>query len=608
MVTILPRPLEVTFYSETWVYDGTIHESPGCSFSGLVEGHFVVYQGLPQIRDVGQIRNVCAFSISVADPSVSPQAKSVTSNYDITVHEGTLTVTPRPLEINWPSETWVYDGTFHESPAIVTGLAEGHHFVSSRSARIRDVGKTTNSCAFIIYDADPSVSPQAEIVTLNYDISHHDGMLTVTPRPIDVYAGEETWVYDGKFHQSLGTITNLVEWHHVKHVDVPQICDVGDKVNVFSIVIYDAHPSMAPQPEDVTSNYDITYHDGMLTVTPRPIMIKPVDAEKIYDDSPLVATQVELHGDSPYDLVEGQRIMATFSGSITDVGETASQIATYQIVDSNTNDVSYNYDVTPEEGTLLVLPRQITVYTEGEEKLYDRTPLTHKAFGVYPDQLYGLVAGHTLSLHIVGSQTEIGESENDCDPKKTRIRSATRDVTRNYEIQYDLGTLTVKPQAVISVTSASDWKYYDGQPLVNGHYDEKILEGSLRTDWGHQVFVDISGTITNVGNVSNCTSVSVLDSSGLDVSDYYVIICTEGTLEVRSSEETPEDPSNMVIGQIQTDLGGVIYLREDSFGDYNGSIWNVATPYWKTLPGGISYNYLASFALAGSGQQVSYAT
>ena len=62
-----------------------------------------------------------------------------------------------------------------------------------------------------------------------------------------------------------------------------------------------------------------------------------------------------------------------------------------------------------------------------------------------------------------------------------------------------------------------------------------------------------------------------------------------------------------MVGQIKTENGGVIYLKQQSYGNYDGSQWGPASPYWKTLPSGLGYAYLTSFALQNSGQMYDYA-
>ena len=82
-----------------------------------------------------------------------------------------------------------------------------------------------------------------------------------------------------------------------------------------------------------------------------------------------------------------------------------------------------------------------------------------------------------------------------------------------------------------------------------------------------------------------------------------------GILEIREEENDdpppgglpPIGPSDTVFGQIMTDNGGTVYLKQHSYGNYDGQSWCAALPYSQTLPGNLSYNYLTSIAIANYG-------
>ena len=622
MLTVTPRPLHVITNDSTWMYDGEDHSLYNYSLDGLIETHDANCT-VERIRNVGTKQNTL-----VIHAIYNQRGEDVLKNYDVTYTFGMLSVTKRPLIFETGSASWIYDSWYHSTTAYdVTGLV-GHHVIEPESTvEIKNAGSAENAYTIRILSANEPQDGMQHAqgltdVTENYDITYRYGTLEVLKRSVSLFSADASKIYDATpLEMQTVYVTSplgIADNDELIVSDWTWIIDAGEIPNSFTYEILDktcTHAN-ASSPEDrsccvATENYDLSVTFGTLIVYPRPISIKPTDAEKVYDDTPLTATEIELLPDSPYPLVEDHIIVpGIMVGSMIDVGTADSYVSTYAVLDEDGNDVTRNY-VTHESqsGTLTVTPRQITIYTESAEKHYDRTPLTQPNFGVRPEQVYDLVAGHYVEfLDVIGSQTAIGESENSVNQDGTRIRSATRDVTHNYEITYEYGTLKVLPNAVIYVTSASDWKYYDGTPLTNPSYEFVVAEGELRADLGHELIVLVEGSGTAVGTYPNTMYVMVWDAEQGDVTDYYRIMPEEGELEIRNPQTPPDDtlPGGSW-GKIMTDKDDYLYLKEQVFGNYSGSKWSAAPEYWKTLPGGFSYDYLTSFVLANSGQPLTNA-
>ena len=634
-LTVTHRPLAVTTFDGEWVYDGQDHMLDNFTVVGLVPKHQFDLE-VASIRNVGTIEN----SVVVTDIWDENQER-VIENYAISYEFGTLTVTPRPLHVFTGDGYWIYDGQYHESDGYTfDGLVEWHTVVRVDPPQIKNAGIIENIYSILVYSdnepvEDPKGEPTLTDVTYNYDITYEYGTLEVARRPVMISTMSGEWIYDAQEHYVheyvIVSELGIAEGEELVVWDWSSLIDAGSVQNKFAYVIRQSvctHGNASdPETDEIqtaldedlstdltccetTFNYEITWDYGMLVVHPRPIIFKPVDEEKVYDDVPLNATKLEITEDSPFELVQGHTLEAiSVLGSIIDVGSIESIVESYRVLDENANDVTHNYlPVAIYNGKLTVLPRQITIYTANAEKYYDGSPLIGSEFGVYPDQLYDLVAGHIPYVVFTGTQTEIGESENSLDITKTRILSSTREVTHNYDIQYVFGKLEVLPSAIIHITSATDWKYYDGEPLVNPNYEVVISKGALRTDLGHQLIVEVFGSITEIGSAPNYMTVRIVDADMQDVSGYYVLTQKEGWLEIREQpKQDEEEPEKLLVGQIKTDKGGILYLKQRSYGNYNGTGWDYANPYGYTLPGGLSYEYLTAIALAASGQQLSVA-
>lgn len=605
-IKITPKKLEVFTGDGTWEYDGSVHNESGLGMNyyanGLLLEHDIMVEVINDdctICDVGVKKNMC--EVVVYDWG-SKDVDDVTRNYEIEYKYGKLEVTPRPLTVTTPDDYWIYDGEEHSSTKYSYKGRLSFHTVEVKTdpVTIRDLGTVENKVEIKLVDKD------GKDKTENYSITYKFGTLEIAIRPVSLRTQGYTWIYDGEAHtwEEFYPVSELgiVDGEFLEITGWASVTDAGSTDNTIGdYVVY--RKNNKGDKEDISFNYSIDWSYEKLTVDPRPISCKPVDVEKVYDDTVLVPEEVEVAEDSPFDLVAGHTLSAKLNGGRIDAGTSDSTIKEIKVMNGE-DDISYNYAVEKLSGLITVHQREITVYTGSAVKEdYDGYPLTCDDYGVLPDKLYPLVEGHNIYLDIIGSQTEIGESENTCDETKTVILSPTRDVTRNYIVNYKYGTLLVKPVAVIYITSASDWKYYDGTPLTNETYEYRVSDGEMIE--GHALSVKISGTITENGKLPNTMEVRVVDRFGKDVSRLYKIVSAEGMLEIREMKE--EEDHNAVFGQIKTGKGGYIYLRERSYGNYNGKGWNPATPYWKTLPGGYSYNYLASIALSNAGQTEDYA-
>src|SRR5690606_33256796 len=116
-------------------------------------------------------------------------------------------------------------------------------------------------------------------------------------------------------------------------------------------------------------NYEVTFVDGTLSITPRAITVTADDLTRIYGDSDPALTHQVTAGN----LVFGD----TLAGALTRAaGENVGGYAITQ----GTLSAGANYDVTFVGGTLTITPRAITVTADDLTRIYgDIDPaLTHQ--------------------------------------------------------------------------------------------------------------------------------------------------------------------------------------------------------------------------------------
>lgn len=93
----------------------------------------------------------------------------------------------------------------------------------------------------------------------------------------------------------------------------------------------------------------------------KPVSVKAADSSKVYDAKPLSSNETELAGSGG--LVDGHKITAvmTAESKITNVGSKANEIERIAVSDSESTDVTDNYEITKQSGTLYVTPLTLTV-------------------------------------------------------------------------------------------------------------------------------------------------------------------------------------------------------------------------------------------------------
>ncbi len=595
-LTVHPRPLTVSTGKATKIYDGQPLRQDHWSITAgsLVSGHEieVVLSGV-SITEIGTAVNTVEKHLTrIYDKRTGAD---VSQYYDITFVEGTLEVTARPITVMTHSAEWVYDARTHQGDSrviLTAGALLGGHTLeaASEGTAIQNAGSVPNKVTVRVMNG-------REDVTHNYRITYSYGTLTVQKRPITVQAGSVTVTYDGYPHTATDvTLTPdspypLAAPYHelcVTDGDARTYTNAGSYVNDPRVSVYDLTASTY-----VTANYDITLRTGVITVEKRPLHVQ-INGEKIYDGKPLSVSDWRVDYLNGTSLVAGHTLTAMPTNDPwTDAGSRSSSVhqATLTIRDALGRSVKENYDLTYYKGTLTIRKRPVSLMTPSAEKVCDGTPLTAREVLVAPHSL-PLPAGHTPVLVIYGSGTEPGQYPNSCYPHTFAVIDASSmDITRNYElVEIKEGTLTVKHDVAITVTTGSATKAFDGLPLTNDESTVQITRGQLPE--GYAVYVDVTGIITRPGSTENRATVTVRDKDGKDVTPLFGVELRPGVLTV-----TDEAQEETLFGHVFSDIDGVVYLRMISYGSFNGKGWSPAIPYAGALSGGYSLSLLPSVAL-----------
>ncbi len=316
-LTITPKPLTITADSETKVYDGTALTKNSYTSEGLMTGD--VIEGVTitgSQTNAGSSDNVPSAAI------VKKGNEVVTDNYNIIYNNGTLTITPKTLTVTAEAKSKAYG---EADPALTYTSVGLINDDAITGALTRDAGENAGDYAIL----------QGTLTAgNNYAISYTAANLTITKVGLTITANNNTITYgeapagngvtyEGLVNNETGSVlsgTLAYDYNYTQY---------GEVGNTYTIT-----------PKGVTSsNYDITFADGILTVNPKEVGLTWSETTSFpYDGSPHAPTV------SATGKVNDDAITVTVTGAQTNAGEhtaTASAL---------TGDKAGNY-VLPEEKT-----------------------------------------------------------------------------------------------------------------------------------------------------------------------------------------------------------------------------------------------------------------
>lgn len=450
-------------------YDGTALENGGTALAtedGFVEGEGATYTFTGSQTLVGSSANAFTYTLNEGTKA---------ENYDIDKTEGKLTVTDREeadkyeITVTANSATETYDGT-EKTASGVTGTTstndKGAQFtVEGLSATVfgTDAGEYTNEVS-----GTPVVKDAAgNDVTSQFKVKTVNGKLVIDKRAVTIKPKDATKAYDGK-------PLKATEWEVVSgsFVDGQSIADPQ----------YDGSQTVPGSSESSITkwscaegtnadNYNITAAKGSLTVTDRAdgekyeITVTANSAEFTYDGNEHMAEgleTLEFTVDGNEYTVSG--LSASVSG--TDAGTYPNNVTgTAKVTDAAGNDVTSQFSVTTESGSLVINKAKATIAPKDVTRAYDGTDLKASEFvteGFVKDQ-------GVKSATFTGSQLNVGTSKSGIDGYV--LADGTN--ANNYDITKGTGNLEVTPvsdEVTVTITGNAATLKYDGtEQSVTGY-------------------------------------------------------------------------------------------------------------------------------------------
>ena len=277
--------------------------------------------------------------------------------------------------------------------------------------------------------------------------------------------------------------------------------------------------------ENVTANYNITYANGTLTVTPATLAITAIDQTYTYNGT--------AQGENNATYTTG------LDAKVTVVGLQGSDALTSITLNGQeTNAGEYTGKIVPSAAAIGQATGNYTISYTGANLTINRATATVTA--VDNSKTYG-ESDPTLTATVTGLKNGDTESvisytvtrENGADVGTYTITPSGAAEQGNYNVTYVGGTLTITAKP-LTITADGDTKVYDGTALTRSTYTSTALAAGDSID-----SVTVTGSQTDVGSSDNVPSAAVIkNASNENVTANYNITYANGTLEVTAKEIT----------------------------------------------------------------------
>jgi len=364
-LTVTPAALGITASGQSKTYGQALTFGGGSTqftASGLQNGETV--GSVTLACNGGAATTAVSGSPYTITPSAATGGTYTPANYTITYNPGSLTVSPAALSItaNGQSKTYGQALTFGSGSTLFTvaGLQNGETVGSVTLAC--SGGAATASASGSPYAITPSAATGGTFAAGNYTITYNAGTLTVGKAALNITANGQSKAYGQVLTfgggSTLFTASGLQNGETVGSVTLASGGGAGTAP--VSGSPYAITPSAATGGTFVSANYNITYNNGSLTVTPAALSITASGQSKAYGTlltfgpgSALFTASGLQNGDTV-----GSVTLACSGGAVT-VGAGSYPITPSQVVGGNFS--AANYSITYVNGTLTVTKAPLTV-------------------------------------------------------------------------------------------------------------------------------------------------------------------------------------------------------------------------------------------------------
>jgi gliding motility-associated-like protein len=353
---------------------------------------------------------------------------AVSSNYAISYVGGSLSITTATLTITADNQTKTYGSANPTLTASYAGFVNGD---LEASLTTPPTISTTADASSIVGNYPIKASGA---VSSNYTINYVDGSLSVTTATLTITADNQTKTYGSANPTLTASYTGFVNGDSESSLTTPPT--ISTPANATSIV--GSYPITASGA--VSSNYTISYVDGILSVTTAALTITADNQTKTYGSAnPILTASYSgfVNGDSEASL--------TTPATISTTADATSIVGSYPITASGA--VSSNYTISYVDGNLNVTKASLNIIADNKIRVYGiPNPLLTASYGSF-------VNGDTAAS--LTTLPTITTTANQTSPVGDYPITASGAASANYSIAYIPGTLIITSPSDANLVSLS---------------------------------------------------------------------------------------------------------------------------------------------------------
>ena len=553
-VTITARPVTINVANKTKAFGEADPE-----FTGKVEG-------LVNVDDLGNVSYARiaddASKENVGDDITLTATYTENPNYDVTVRNGKLKIKAAQITdterftVTQPANV-VYNGQSQIQSVVVTDTKTGKQLVVDKDCTISYSEDTINVGTVTITVVGKG--NYAGTVTRTYEI---------TSKPVTITVDKAEKIFGDADPEFTGNVEGLVNVDDLGKVSYVRIANDATKENI---------------TDDITLTATYTENKNYsVSVTTNKLVIKAATNNGLKVKALTTVYDGDAHTiETPEALKAGTTILysTTENGEFTETKPEYTDADEYTIYVKGTNPNYADTEVYP--ATIKITKRPVTVSVETDEFDYDGKEHSVSYSVSEAGKNTGLLSNHkeTVTLEnasrtnegtntVTVKDVKIGVTQNALESVVSFFTGADTDVTKNYDIATESGSITVK-----AATITDDKRFTVTQPenvVYNGQSQKQSVVVTDKTT-GKELVENTDCTIsysedtTNVGTVT--VTITGKDNYAGTVTRTYEITAKPVTITVDSTEKVygTEDPefTGKVVGLVKDgDLGTVSYVRE----------------------------------------------
>jgi len=322
---------------------------------------------------------------------------------------------------------------------------------------------------------------------------------------------------------------------------------------------------------DVTSGYSLSGGRGTIKVKKRDLTVvvanemkngRPVDITKVYDG---LGGSTSHYFQTSGSLLLGDTLSVVATNNQSDAGRYNNSARVKVFSQSGQDRTSY-YDIKVDVCKIIIEKRPLRISTPDVTLEYSGI-MQHTS--EYRIESGTLCSGQYIKL-VHNAKTGVTDVTSRPVENKVQVQVmwGNQDTTKNYDITYDFGSLTVKPRTLYVRTGDSYGLVYNGK--AQSWTDYSVVQGSLAR--GHKLSPSNAATLTEPGSCVNRVDYTIMSTDGKNVTKNYDFKVTYGTLTVakgaplrleleplfKTYDATPLDPAAYSADTLFNVVGGAL--------------------------------------------------